>query len=115
MLTGSFKTNGFQLQLSAFKLKELQAVRFRRLPQAAFPPRLTSTVGGTDYFLTEIRNVAKTKEDVARLWPYCPPDKIKIVGLDPGQAFVVAGSAYLPESDHSFNGKGEEPESPMAT
>ncbi|KAF9342319.1 hypothetical protein BGX26_007803, partial [Mortierella sp. AD094] len=105
VLSGSFRTNGFTLQLSAYKLKELQAVRFRRLPDSMLPPRLTSTVGGTTYYLQEIRNVAKTKDDVARLWPHCPPEMIKILCLDAGQAFIVAGSAFLPVADSPSNDK----------
>ena len=58
VLTGSFRTNGLRLQLSAYKLKELQAVRYRRLPEALLPPpRLTSTIGGTDFYLQDIRNI----------------------------------------------------------
>ncbi|KAI7825628.1 hypothetical protein BC939DRAFT_121676 [Gamsiella multidivaricata] len=60
------------------------------------PSRITSTVGGVDYYLTEVRNVVKTKQDVAVLWD-CEPEKIKILGLDLGQAFVVGASALLPE------------------
>ncbi|KAI7829492.1 hypothetical protein BC939DRAFT_28077 [Gamsiella multidivaricata] len=105
VLTGSFRTNGFRLQLSAYKLRELQAVRYRRLADAILPPRLTSTVGGTDYYLQEIRNVVKTKDDVTRLWPHCPPEKIKILCLDIGQAYVVAGSAFLPDTDRPINDK----------
>lgn len=59
-------------------------------------PDLTiSALGGTDHFLTEIRNVVKSKEDVTRLWN-CEPDQIKILGIDPGQAFVIGASALLP-------------------
>ncbi|KAF9100599.1 hypothetical protein BGX27_000326, partial [Mortierella sp. AM989] len=38
--------------------------RRRRLPDDRLPPRLTSTVHGIGDFLTEIRNVVGTKEDV---------------------------------------------------
>ncbi|KAF9114489.1 hypothetical protein BGW39_003349, partial [Mortierella sp. 14UC] len=88
-LRGSIRTDGFRLQLLSFKLKELQRVRYKR-PSPDYPlsPQLTSVVGGTDYFLTEIRNVTKTPEDVARLWPDCPPDQINILCIDLGQAFV---------------------------
>ncbi|KAG0294208.1 hypothetical protein BGZ98_001851, partial [Dissophora globulifera] len=103
-LSGSFSTNGFTLQLSAFKLRELQAVRYRRLPDNILPPRLTSTVGGTDYYLQEIRNVVKTKDDVSKLWPHCAPEKIKILCLDLGQTYVVAGSAFLPDADPVAHG-----------
>jgi len=106
LLSGSICTGGLRLQLSAFKLKELQSVRYRRLPDAILPPRLTSTVGGTDYYLQEIRNVVKTKDDVARLWPHFSPKDIRVLCLDLGQAYVVAGSAFLPDS---MDKKGKRP------
>jgi len=98
ILRGSIRTDGFRIQLLAFKLKELQSVRYRRLPDNVLPPRITSIKGGTDYFLTEIRNIVKTKEDVAQLWPNCRPEDIKILGLDLGQACVLGASALLPET-----------------
>ncbi|KAF9109949.1 hypothetical protein BGX30_008189, partial [Mortierella sp. GBA39] len=101
VLRGSIRTNGFSIQLAAFKLRELQAVRFRRLPEDRLPPRLTTTVGGLDYYLTEIRNIVRTKEDVAQLWPNCAPDLIKILCLDLGQAYVVGAYASLPDSTRS--------------
>ena len=110
LLRGSIRTNGFDLQLLGFKLKELQCVRFRRLPEAKLPPRLTSTVGGTDYYLQEIRNVAGTKEDVSRLWPDCPPEDIEIMCFDLGQAFTVAASAILSDcNDPKNTNKGKAP------
>ncbi|KAF9103324.1 hypothetical protein BGX30_009165, partial [Mortierella sp. GBA39] len=45
VLRGSIRTNGFRVQLLAFKLRELQSVRYRRLKEDFLPPRLTSTVG----------------------------------------------------------------------
>ncbi|KAF9188467.1 hypothetical protein BGZ51_000556, partial [Haplosporangium sp. Z 767] len=57
---------------------------------------LTSTVGGTDYWLTEARNVVKTQQDVVALWR-CRPEEIKIFGLDLEQACVVGASALLPK------------------
>ncbi|KAG0346723.1 hypothetical protein BGZ54_005111, partial [Gamsiella multidivaricata] len=96
VIRGSIRTDGFRLQLTAFKLKELLSVRYRRHPTDILPSRITSTVGGVDYYLTEVRNVVKTKQDVAVLWD-CEPEKIKILGLDLGQAFVVGASALLPE------------------
>ncbi|KAF9079285.1 hypothetical protein BGX23_004464, partial [Mortierella sp. AD031] len=44
VLRGSLRTDGYRIQLSAFKLKELQAIRFRRLEDGRLPPRLTTTV-----------------------------------------------------------------------
>ncbi|KAF9271249.1 hypothetical protein BGZ88_006486, partial [Linnemannia elongata] len=69
-LRGSIRTDGHRLQLLGFKLKELQSCRYKRTCRYPLPPRLTSTVGGLDYFLQEIRNIVETPEDVARLWPY---------------------------------------------
>ncbi|KAF8916557.1 hypothetical protein BGZ58_005260, partial [Dissophora ornata] len=96
VLRGSIRTDGFRLQLLAFKLKELQSVRYRRLPQNVLPLLSTSTVGGVDYHLSEVRNIVKTPQDVANLWG-CAPDQIKILGLDLGQACVLGASALLPE------------------
>ncbi len=84
---GSIKTDGFRVQLLAYKLKELQCERYKRLPEHQLPPRLTSTLAGVDYFLTEIRNIIKTGEDVTRIWN-CDGDEIKVLGIDHGQAFV---------------------------
>ncbi|KAG0250072.1 hypothetical protein BGZ95_007321, partial [Linnemannia exigua] len=95
VLRGSIRTDGFRLQVLAFKLNELHSVKYRRLPAEKLPCRLKSTIGGTDYFLTEIRNVVSTSKDVARLWN-CDPKSIKILGIDLGQAFVVGASAILP-------------------
>ncbi|KAF9177306.1 hypothetical protein BGZ50_008903 [Haplosporangium sp. Z 11] len=49
------------------KAKELNAVKYKRLDENKLPSRINSTVGGTDYFLSEIRNVVQSKEDVERL------------------------------------------------
>jgi hypothetical protein len=48
--------------------------------------------------LTEIRNIVKTKQDVKSLWG-CKPEKIKILGIDLGQACVVGASALLPKAN----------------
>jgi len=92
---GSIRTDGFRLQFLVFKLKELQSVRYRRLPAEVLPTRITDTAGGCDYYLTEVRNVVKTPQDVVDLWG-CSPDEIKILGLDLGQACVVGANAILP-------------------
>ncbi|KAF9542198.1 hypothetical protein BGW38_009798, partial [Lunasporangiospora selenospora] len=78
-------------------LKELQCVRFRRLPEDRLPPKITSTSGGVDYYMQEIRNVIKTGEDVTQLWPGFDPKDIKILALDAGQAYVVGAYAHLPQ------------------
>ncbi|KAG0163363.1 hypothetical protein DFQ29_003149, partial [Apophysomyces sp. BC1021] len=94
---GTVLTDGFGLYLLAFKLKELQSVRFRRLPDDRLPLRIMSTVGGTDYYLQEIRNVIRSKDDIEQLWPGVNPHDVKVLTLDAGQAFVVGAYAYLPE------------------
>ncbi|KAF9960319.1 Trehalose-6-P synthase/phosphatase complex synthase subunit [Modicella reniformis] len=75
VLKGSIRTDGFLLQLLAFKVSELNAVKYRRLDESKLPPRINSTIGGTDY-LTEIRNVVKSNEQI----------KVKCtfpIGIDP--------------------------------
>ncbi|KAF9545850.1 hypothetical protein EC957_010478, partial [Mortierella hygrophila] len=64
---GSIRTDGFRVQILTFKLRERQDARFRRLPEDDLPPRLTTTVAGSDYYLPEIRNVIQTKEDIDKL------------------------------------------------
>ncbi|KAF9324069.1 hypothetical protein BG006_000898 [Podila minutissima] len=54
-------------------LHELNCVKYRRLPPERLPDRVTTTLGGTDYYLSEVRNVVKSKEDVQLLQF---PDKI---------------------------------------
>jgi hypothetical protein len=102
-LRGSIRTDGFLLQILAFKLNELNSVKYKRLPAEKLPLRIASTQGGTDDSLTEIRNVVRTKEDIIELWD-CDPGKIKILGLDPGQACVVGASALLPNREGAETG-----------
>ncbi|KAF9360179.1 hypothetical protein BGX26_010318 [Mortierella sp. AD094] len=96
VLCGSIRTNGHHLQLLAYKLRELQSVRYRRYKEELLPNRLLTTTGGTDYFLTEIRNLIKSPKDVEDLLG-CNTDKVReevrVLGLDLGQAFVVGASA----------------------
>ncbi|KAG0007767.1 hypothetical protein BGZ80_004246 [Entomortierella chlamydospora] len=91
----TIQTDGFRLHLLAFKLKELNSVRYRRLPPSVLPSQITSTTADLDYCLTEIRNVVETQDDVTSIWG-CEPDQIKILGLDLGQACVLGASALLP-------------------
>jgi hypothetical protein len=108
VLRGSIKTDGFRVQLLAFKLRELLDVRYRRLPENRLPPRLTSTVGGTDYYLQEIRNVITSKEDIERLWPGINIEESRTLTLDAGQACVIGGFAHLP-AELSTKSNGKEP------
>ncbi|KAG0352061.1 hypothetical protein BGZ54_002981 [Gamsiella multidivaricata] len=96
VLRGGIRTDGHRLQLVASKLKELQAVRYKRLPTEVLLPRAISTIGGVDFFLSEIRNVVRTPQDVAELWG-CDPQGIKVLGIDMGQACVIGASAILPK------------------
>ncbi|KAG0007591.1 hypothetical protein BGZ82_005274, partial [Podila clonocystis] len=98
LLRGSIKTDGHKVQLLAFKLRELQSVRYRRYPEAKLPPRLQSTVGGVDYYLSEIRNIIRSPEDIVRIFG-CPGNKLKILALDLGQACIVGSSLLLPKSE----------------
>ncbi|KAK5815551.1 hypothetical protein F5H01DRAFT_366477 [Linnemannia elongata] len=110
VLRGSIRTDGFRLQAIAFKLNELHCVKYRRLhPDRLLTgaTRLQSALGGTDYFLTEIRNVLETKQDVEGLWG-CDPRLIKVLGIDLGQAFVVGASAILPPSEQPSVEIGQE-------
>jgi hypothetical protein len=97
ILHGSIRTDGFRVQILAFKLRERQDARFRRLPEDDVPPRLTTTVAGSNYYLSEIRYVIKSKDDIEKLWPGKSVNHMKIVGFDGGQACVIGGFAYLPE------------------
>lgn len=100
-LRGSLRTDGFRLQM-AFMMNELTAVKYKLLPEHKLPCRLTTTLGGIDDELTEIRHVVTTIDDVARLWG-CEPEQINILCLDLGQAFPFAASAILqpPETLHT--------------
>ncbi|KAF9276712.1 hypothetical protein BGZ68_009834 [Mortierella alpina] len=97
-LRGSIRTDGFRVQVQSFKLRELKAVKYKRLPDNRLPPRLTSTVGGIDDYLTEVRNVIRSPQDVARLWPDTNPDDIKVLAHDLGQVNVVGAYAYIPDT-----------------
>ncbi|KAF9944767.1 hypothetical protein BGZ70_004356 [Mortierella alpina] len=112
---GMVRTNGFNMQVLCFKARELLSVKYRRLPDDRLPPRLTSTVHGTGGFLTEVRNVIRTKEDVAKLWPNVDPRDIKTLTLDAGQAFVVGAYAHIPESHQDTDTAQSPPSSTAAT
>ncbi|KAG0020662.1 hypothetical protein BGZ80_003814, partial [Entomortierella chlamydospora] len=71
----------------------------RRLAPDEIPPRITSITDSVDYFLAEIRNIVKTKQDIADLWS-CQPQQIKILRLDLGQACVHGASTLLPGDNH---------------
>ncbi|KAF9928552.1 hypothetical protein FBU30_002290 [Linnemannia zychae] len=98
VLYGSIKTDGHQLQVSAYKLRELNSVKYKRYSSERLPDRRLTTIAGTGDYLTEVRNVFKTKEDVEQLLG-CTSDMAHIIsylGIDPGQACVVGAYASLP-------------------
>ncbi|KAG0291453.1 hypothetical protein BGZ96_005178 [Linnemannia gamsii] len=78
-LRGSIKTDGYDLQLLAYKLRELNSVKFKRYRLEVLPDRLLTTTAGTGDYLTEVRNVFKCKTDVERLLG-CTYDEIDQVG-----------------------------------
>ncbi|KAF9991453.1 hypothetical protein BGZ80_009116, partial [Entomortierella chlamydospora] len=96
VLRGSIRTNGNGLQLLAYKLRELQSVRYRRYKEELLPDRLLTTTGGTDYYLSEIRNLFTCPQDVENRLG-CTADKVReevrVLGIDLGQAFIVGASA----------------------
>ncbi|KAI8606022.1 hypothetical protein EDD21DRAFT_79589 [Dissophora ornata] len=103
---GSIRTDGFLVQILAFKMRERQDARFKRLAEEDMPPRLTTTVAGVDYFLPEIRNVIRSEQDIKELWPGKDVDRMKILTLDGGQACVVGAFAHLPNGlAETGNGK----------
>ncbi|KAI1297002.1 hypothetical protein EDD11_007315 [Mortierella claussenii] len=68
---------------------------------------LTTTVAGSDYHLSEIRDVVKSKGDIDKLWLGKNVDDMKIVTLDRRQVCVVGGFAHMPK-DLNEEGKGKE-------
>ncbi|KAF9383425.1 hypothetical protein CPC16_008919 [Podila verticillata] len=106
-LRGSIKTDGYSLQLLAYKLRELQSVKYKRYEAELLPDRLTTTTAGTTDYLTEVHNVFKSAADVERLLG-CTPDethRVSYLGLDPGQAFVVGAYGLLPQDKTPKIGK----------
>ncbi|KAF9159624.1 Rad2 nuclease [Actinomortierella ambigua] len=98
---GSIRTDGHQLRLTLYKLRELESVKYKRYPGARYPCRLTSTVHGLNDHLKEVRHVFQSPEkDVDELL-HCSPDKVKILALDMGQACTVGACLLLPEDERS--------------
>lgn len=95
VLKGSIRTNGRLLQLLAFKLKELQCVRYRRVPEDRLPNPLLTTIGGTGSYLTEARNVFSTAADVESLLA-ADPSQIAVLSLDLGTSCIVGATVSLP-------------------
>ncbi|KAG0334605.1 hypothetical protein BG000_008192 [Podila horticola] len=81
-LTGSFRTNGLELQVLAFNLH----VTKKHVPQAA--PGQIDPKTGTERYLSEIRNVFKQPKDVATTFPNPP------AGLNPGEDVCIVAIDY---------------------
>ncbi|KAG0273901.1 hypothetical protein BGZ97_010599, partial [Linnemannia gamsii] len=66
------------------------------------PDALSSVTGGTDRYLTEIRNVVGASEDVQRIWG-CSPDDIAILAIDLGTEGLLGSTVLLPTNIHDIN------------
>ncbi|KAG9071286.1 hypothetical protein KI688_005497 [Linnemannia hyalina] len=95
VLKGSIHTNGRLLQLLAFKLKEIQSVRYRRFPENKLPNALVTTIGGTNGYLTEVRNVFSTATDVENL-SGADPSQVGVLSLDLGTSCLIGATISLP-------------------
>lgn len=114
MARGSIRTDGFRVQVLAFKLRERQDARFKKRDELDHLSRLKSTVAGVDYHLSEIRNIIRSEEDIKELWPGKNVQDMKILSMDAGQACVLGGFAHLPYGlDGPRNGKEVEEETTM--
>ncbi|KAG0328550.1 hypothetical protein BG004_002512 [Podila humilis] len=69
-MRGSIKTDGYHLQLLAFKVRELSSVKYKRYHTDLLPDRLFTTTAGTHDYLSEVHNVFRSKADVERLLGY---------------------------------------------
>ncbi|KAF9270943.1 hypothetical protein BGZ88_007187, partial [Linnemannia elongata] len=76
-------------------LKELQCVRYRRVPEDRLPNPLLTTIGGTGSYLTEARNVFSTAADVESLLA-ADPSQIAVLSLDLGTSCIVGATVSLP-------------------
>ncbi|KAF9398318.1 hypothetical protein BGX21_007959 [Mortierella sp. AD011] len=97
VLLGSIKTERYELQVSACKLRELNSVKYKRYPSERLPDHPFTTIAGTDNYLTEARNVFKNRDDVEQLLG-CIADMVHTIsylGIDPGQACIVGSLATL--------------------
>ncbi|KAF9289007.1 hypothetical protein BGZ74_000809 [Mortierella antarctica] len=100
----SARTDGFRFSLLAFKIRELQSVRYRHYPAQLLPSPLLSMTSGTNGFLTEIRNVVHSQQDVQDVFG-CPLEQIKILGIDLGHACLIGSFLLLPEPEMSEDGQ----------
>lgn len=96
-LRGSIKTDGYSLQLLAYKLHELQSVKYKHYEAELLLDHLTTTTASMSDYLTEVHNVFKSATDVECLLG-CTPNEmhhLSYLGLDPGQAFIISAYGLL--------------------
>ncbi|KAF9192784.1 hypothetical protein BGZ51_004769 [Haplosporangium sp. Z 767] len=98
VLKGSIRTDDGLLQLLAFRVKELQCARYRRLAPDKVPNLLTSPVDGATQFLIEARNVFRSSRDVEGLLTTIS-DKIAVLSLDLGTLCLVGASVLLSQGE----------------
>ncbi|KAF9149214.1 hypothetical protein BG015_008995 [Linnemannia schmuckeri] len=75
-------SDGFRVQILAFKLRERQDTRYKKR---------------VDYFSPEILNIIKTPQDIQRHWPGKTVENMRNLTINTGQARVVGAFAYLPK------------------
>ncbi|KAI8597731.1 hypothetical protein EDD21DRAFT_384692 [Dissophora ornata] len=106
-LRGSIKTDGYQLQLLAYKVRELNSVKYKRYHTDLLPDRLLTTTASTGDHLIEVRNVFKSKADVKRLLGCTDDDtdQVSYLDIDLSQAFVVGTYSSIPQDKNPKIGK----------
>lgn len=75
------------MKVSVFKLKELQSVRYCRVPENKLPNPLVINMGGTNSYMTAAHSVFSTAVDMA-----------SILGADPSQVGVLSLDLVPPAS-----------------
>ncbi|KAG0318324.1 hypothetical protein BGZ99_005743 [Dissophora globulifera] len=80
------------------QVKELQSVRYRRVLKDNLPNPLVTTIGGTNSFLTEARNIFKTAADVESLLT-ANPSQVAVLSLDLGIPCIVGATVSLPPGE----------------
>ena len=95
VLKGSIRTDGRLLRLLAFKVKDLQSFRYRRVLEDKLPNPLVTTIGGTTSFLTEACNVFRTAAGVENLLA-ADSSQVAVLSLDLGTSCIVGATVSLP-------------------
>jgi hypothetical protein len=100
-----FECRSWRSRLESNKMLDTRGCRRRIYLQTDLNCRRYST----DNYLTEIRNVIKSKDDIERLWPGKDFQKMKFLCMDGGQACVFGSFAHLPMGlGSSDKGKGKD-------